>query len=174
MVILKQICVKKIYKKIFLKLIPWAALALWMLSIAFLSHQPATLSNKLSTRVTEVIVQVIEKIVHDTDIDIDIEIDIDVKSFNNFIRKYAHFFSFMLLGILFVNALRKNGVREYRSIAFALIFCVLFAISDEIHQCFVSGRGAQVKDVLIDSAGASVGILGYSAIKCLLQRWKKK
>ena len=32
------------------------------------------------------------------------------------------------------------------------------ARSDEFHQLFVPGRGAQVKDVLIDTAGAIVGI----------------
>ena len=38
------------------------------------------------------------------------------------------------------------------------MFCSLYAISDEVHQLFVPGRGAQVKDVFIDIAGAAVGI----------------
>jgi len=57
-----------------------------------------------------------------------------------------------------INALRRSGVNEYRSVVLALGICVLFAISDEVHQLFVPGRGGQVSDVLIDSAGASVGL----------------
>ena len=49
-------------------------------------------------------------------------------------------------------------------IGLSLLVCVLYAISDELHQLFVSGRGAQVKDVLIDSAGATVGVCLYWGI----------
>lgn len=63
--------------------------------------------------------------------------------------------------------LRISGVDRSKRIAIALLTCVLYAISDEVHQSFVPGRGAQVKDVLIDSAGAIVGIgmsLGLSRL----------
>ena len=39
---------------------------------------------------------------------------------------------------------------------------MLYAISDEVHQLFVPGRGGQVKDIVIDSAGAIVGISGFN------------
>ena len=54
-----------------------------------------------------------------------------------------------------------------KKIAIALVVCILFAISDEFHQLFVPGRGAQVKDVLIDTAGAIVGM-------CIVVREKQK
>jgi VanZ family protein len=38
------------------------------------------------------------------------------------------------------------------------VICVLCAMLDEFHQLFVPGRGAQVKDVIIDTVGAIVGI----------------
>ncbi|WP_431191604.1 VanZ family protein [Peribacillus frigoritolerans] len=41
--------------------------------------------------------------------------------------------------------------------ALAILIYALYAISDEVHQLFVIGRGPQVKDVLIDSAEAIVG-----------------
>jgi VanZ family protein len=44
------------------------------------------------------------------------------------------------------------------------VFCVLYAVSDEVHQLFVPGRGAQVTDVLIDNAGAFVGIGIYEVL----------
>lgn len=44
------------------------------------------------------------------------------------------------------------------------MICILYAISDEVHQLFVPGRGGQVRDVIIDSAGAIAGILGYNGL----------
>ena len=36
---------------------------------------------------------------------------------------------------------------------------VLYAVSDEIHQCFVPGRSGELRDVLIDSAGVICGVV---------------
>jgi len=47
---------------------------------------------------------------------------------------------------------------------------VFYAFSDEFHQLFVSGRGPQLSDVWIDSAGAGVGILGYYVMMGLVNR----
>jgi len=55
------------------------------------------------------------------------------------------------------NALKYCGSGLNKSFLAGLI-CVGYAISDEIHQIFVPGRGPQIKDVLIDSGGAAVGI----------------
>ncbi len=63
-----------------------------------------------------------------------------------------------------INAFRASGVYGYKGIAFALLVCVLYAISDEVHQMFVPGRGPGIKDVLIDSVGATVGIGMYMLI----------
>jgi len=39
-----------------------------------------------------------------------------------------------------------------------MIICVLYAISDEIHQLFVLGRSGEVGDVLSDGRGSLLGI----------------
>ena len=39
-----------------------------------------------------------------------------------------------------------------------LVFCFLYAITDEIHQMFVPGRAAMIRDVIIDSCGALCSI----------------
>lgn len=85
------------------------------------------------------------------------------------VRKNAHFFVYLVLGVFVINALRRSGVRGYRCVVYALLICILYAASDELHQVFVPGRGAQVKDVIIDSAGACVGIL-----VCLIISSKRK
>ncbi len=145
------------------KIISWAAVIIWMGFIFYLSHQPATVSNELSTGVTEVIVRTIEKVAPNK--------EFDIKRFNHIIRKNAHFFIYLVLGVFVINAFRASGVYGYRGMALALLVCVLYAISDEVHQMFIPGRGPGIKDVLIDSAGAMVGIGIYMfVIKMLMIR----
>ncbi len=142
----------------------WTAMLLWLVLIFSLSAQPATQSNNLSTGVTVIVVETIERIVP--------SVDFDIKSFNNLIRKSAHFFAYLLLGVLVMNAFRKSGFTISWGLLLTLLVCVLFAVSDELHQLFVSGRGPRVMDVIIDSTGAIVGIGIYLLIyrvkhKCL-------
>ena len=137
-------------------IISWTAVILWITLIFNLSSQAEEQSNQLSTGITEIIVKTVERIVPQTDLDI-------YKS-NHIVRKSTHFFVYLVLGLLVMNALRRSGVYGYRSIVLALLICVLYAISDEVHQLFVPGRGGQVKDIIIDSAGATVGIGVYLLI----------
>ena len=139
------------------KRITWLLVIFLMALIFYLSHQPANKSNSLSKGVTDVIVESLEKITPN--------MDINKRSFNHILRKNAHFFSYLLLGALVTRGLRYFGIKGYKAMGLALLICVLFAISDEIHQLYVPGRGGQVKDVIIDSAGAFVGILGYTIKK---------
>jgi VanZ family protein len=110
--------------------------------------------------VTEVIIKTIEKVAPST--------DLDVKSINHKVRKNAHFFAYLVLAILAINAFRRSGVYGYRSIILAAALCVTYAISDEIHQLFVPGRGGQVKDVVIDGAGAIAGIGIYLTVSRII------
>ncbi|QZY55563.1 VanZ family protein [Crassaminicella profunda] len=140
----------------FNKIISWFAVFLWMILIFNLSSQVAAQSNQLSTGITKVIAKTVEK-VHP-------KADFNIRSFNHIVRKNAHFFAYLVLGVLVMNAMRKSGGYEYKYVVVALLICVLYAISDEIHQVFVPGRGPGVKDVLIDSWGATVGTLVYLGI----------
>lgn len=137
----------------FNKTLSWTALLVWMILIFYLSHQPATKSNQLSSGLSDVIVKTVERVAPN--------LKFDVRGFNHILRKNAHFMAYLVLGVLTVRVLRKSGIRGYRSIALALGVCVLYAISDEVHQLFIPGRSGEVMDVLIDSAGVSVGIGGY-------------
>lgn len=136
-------------KKIYL-IISWGAVFLWMALIFNLSAQVADNSNELSKGITQVIAEAIEKIAP--------EADFDLGRLNHLIRKNAHFFCYLTLGVLVMNALKGRVVVGRRAFWMALSICVLYAASDEVHQLFVPGRGGQLKDVLLDSAGAIVGI----------------
>ncbi len=147
------------------RFLSWTAVILWMTLIFYLSHQPATESNKLSAGITEVIIQTIEKVAPN--------VEFDVRSLNHIIRKNVHFFAYLILGVLVLNALRTSRVRGSRSIALALGICVLYAISDEVHQLFIPGRSGEVRDVVIDTAGASVGVMVYMVVGGVVERRKR-
>ena len=76
------------------------------------------------------------------------------------VRKAAHFLEYTLFGVLLFGYLRQvDRFRPFRrSVPLAWIAAVLYACMDEIHQKFVSGRGPTLTDVLIDAAGAAIGI----------------
>jgi len=121
---------------------------LWMGLIFYMSHTPATESNGMSMGITEGIVDVVEKVVPG--------VDIELGEFNHFVRKSAHFFSYLVLGVLVTNGLKRSEIKGYFGLA--VVICVLYAVIDEIHQIYVPGRSGQITDVVLDSAGALVGI----------------
>ena len=127
-----------------------------------MSHQPVTISNGLSVGLTEVIVEKVEGFASNYEFNMD--------RANHILRKNAHFFMYLVLGLFIIIALGKIGVTRSRGCELAFLICVLYAISDEVHQFFIEGRGPQVKDVLIDSAGAFVGIGLYCFTKFILNR----
>ena len=144
------------------KLLPWIFVILWMTLIFFLSHQPAMESNQLSSGIIKRIYDIIKMIAPD--------IRLDLESLNHIIRKLAHFGVYLILGILIANGLIYNKKSRINAILLALLICILYAISDEIHQIFIPGRSGQVSDVLIDSLGGLVGIV----LLDLLRRRKRR
>lgn len=151
---------------ILIKWLPWIAVLAWMLLIYNLSAQPAELSDQLSKGVTERVVETIQKTSPDS--------TMDFGTLHHQIRKNAHFFAYLTLGILVIHAIsriRRTGGKA-EALGISLLICILYAISDEIHQIFVPGRSGQASDVAIDSSGALVGIMVYVSLCRLF--WKKR
>ena len=77
-------------------------------------------------------------------------------------RKCAHVSEYAVLALLFWHALRSGSAISGKiSILFGavLLGCAVFAASDEFHQSFVKSRTPSVRDVLLDIAGALLGLL---------------
>jgi VanZ family protein len=143
-------------------LISWLAAFLWMLLIFSLSSQPASQSSELSGNITKVIIEIISKIIP---LDIESSTTTDfILQFDHMVRKFAHGSVYFVLAILIMNAFMKSGGEVFRTAACTLIFCIFYAVGDEVHQLFVPGRSGQIKDILIDSIGAIVGIGLYGMI----------
>jgi len=73
------------------------------------------------------------------------------------LRKLAHATEYAVLGALLVRATGRSGL------AFAL--GALYAISDEWHQTFVSGRMGSPVDVAIDAVGVACGVVLWQAVR---------
>jgi VanZ family protein len=85
-----------------------------------------------------------------------------LESIHMAIRKCAHLSEYAVLALLFWRALRRgSAIQGKMPILFGavLVACALFAASDEFHQSFVKSRTPSVGDVLLDIAGAVIGLL---------------
>ena len=78
------------------------------------------------------------------------------------VRKTAHFSIYAMLGIWTIKVI------------ISLLFCMLYAITDEFHQTLVSGRSGEIRDVLIDSLGALTGMMLILLISKIIQKNKTK
>ena len=82
-----------------------------------------------------------------------------IRKIHYYVRKLAHFTEYFLLAITVAFPLYVYGIRGIWLVITGGILCVGFAALDELHQHFVSGRSCSVRDVVIDSCGALIGIL---------------
>lgn len=133
-------------KSIIFKFIP----ALFLLVMIF------NFSAATSEESSETSGSIVETIAHIIKIDID---KATLSAINDVVRKVAHFTEYMILSIACFYALSSWQIKSLRLYAGLALFCILYAVSDEIHQYFVPGRSCQLQDVLIDSSGAVTGLL---------------
>lgn len=84
------------------------------------------------------------------------------------VRKGAHIGVYFVLGILICSFISEFMIVNYKTIILAIIITFLYACSDEVHQLMIAGRSGQISDVIIDTIGASVGVISFSFIvrKC--------
>ena len=83
------------------------------------------------------------------------------------IRKTGHLCEYAVLCVLYWWALGPST--EIRRAGWAIFLAACFASTDEFHQSFVPSRGASVHDVMIDTAGAAVGLGIFLALRRALQ-----
>lgn len=89
------------------------------------------------------------------------------------VRKGAHMAEYAVLGVLiYLSWGNKKYGRRQRAVC-SWFLTVLYASTDEFHQLFVPGRSGQIRDVMIDSAGAAIGILLISFICFLYDKMQK-
>ena len=102
------------------------------------------------------------------------------KKINPVIRKIAHFSIYMILAIvtyMFIEELniksKSEKERLRKNIIYTCIFCIIYAVFDEIHQIYVPGRTGKAIDVIIDTLGSCMGIAVLFLNNFIKIRFKK-
>lgn len=117
-----------------------------MIIIFTMSHKPAVESAEMSGIIAEWLIK------------LGIE-ENGAVSIETIVRKSAHMLEYF--GLCFCIGMHvrvRKGRLGVKNIAVILIICILYAISDEVHQLFIEGRAGQIRDVLIDTAGAVIAM----------------
>ena len=144
-------------------------LVFWMGFIFSMSCENAEKSSNTSGQTIRVVLSAVPEFEKQPE---EVKINI-IEKLQFIVRKSAHFIGYMILGILASGLiLQYENINKKYPLAF--LICVIYAISDEIHQLFVPGRAGQVRDVLIDSAGSFLGIILVMAFEKLLIKINKK
>lgn len=129
------------------KKIKWILVITWMVIIFWFSNQPAAISDEKSKFVIHVF-----KV-------LGLNLDSILGNLANFIvRKVGHFTEYLILYVLFFNALLEDFSFK-KSLMVSLFIVFVYACSDEIHQIFIPGRTARIRDVIIDTCGGSFAML---------------
>ena len=144
-------------------------LVLWMGFIFSMSSENAEKSSNTSGQTIRVVLSAVPGFEEQPE---EVKVNI-IEELQFIVRKSAHFIGYMILGILASGLILYYG-NINKKYLLAFLICVIYAISDEIHQLFVPGRSGQVRDVLIDSAGSLLGIIIVMAFVKLLIKFNKK
>jgi VanZ family protein len=87
--------------------------------------------------------------------------------YHGYIRKFAHFAEYAVLGFLAARAFAGSSsetLRRFRSV-FAVSLVVFVASLDELNQSFNAARTASAYDVLIDCAGGLTAVMLFLLVQ---------
>ena len=143
----------------------WLPAALWMGVIFFMSAAPGDVSGEQSGLIVDLILWAHGLFFGQAQLAPDA-----LALLETLVRKAAHMSEYAVLACLYLHALCKSGAR--RPAFTALLLCVLYAASDEFHQAFVPDRGPSPVDVMIDAAGACIGLGLASAVSRIRKQRK--
>ena len=130
-------------------------LLLQMWIIFGFSNQDGDTSGSISRKITEVITKNIKSI---QTLDKEEKENV-LKKVEHIVRKLAHFSLYTVIGFLLMSLMSTYKLKQLNRISISGIIGLLYAVSDEIHQSFIPGRGPKIGDVFIDFSGVIVGIL---------------
>lgn len=139
-------------------LVYWLPLVLWMGLIFWMST--SSFSMKKTARFVEPILRLFFRRLSGERMDVA----------HMRIREAAHFGEYVVLSLLAFRAVRADNSEAWRWewMAIALAITIAYAVTDELHQKWESGRTPKVKHVMIDVAGGVTAQL--LLLLCLLVR----
>lgn len=132
---------------------------LWILIIFINSSQTGVNSNAISYKIVRAIARGFEGIGFEP------ITAIQIKKLNLIIRKVAHGFQFFVFAIVLRFLFEHLNIKRENIVFCTLLSVIFFAVGDEFHQLFVSGRTPSVIDVIIDFLGGVFGVISVSILK---------
>jgi len=141
-----------------IKTISLFCLIVVMTAIFLFSAQSAQESSKLSGRIVTVVLKIVMPGYYDLPF---LEKQKIKDKISYIVRKTAHFTEFAALGFFLMLYLVSvyGSIKLFSRVVFSWIIGSFYAVTDEIHQMFVTARYSSFTDVLIDSSGVFFGII---------------
>ena len=157
-------------KTVIIRIILLTLIILNCLTIFVFSSEIDVDSSSRSGRVADFIVETIPSLRNMSDIEKE---TLKSEVLQPIVRKLAHLTIYTTLGMFSMSlALTYKGTHYQKGLS-SFVFCLLYSISDEIHQLYVPGRSGEVRDVFIDILGALIGILLITFIAKIYRKIKK-
>lgn len=139
-----------------------------MALIFYLSGQDQQVSGNLSYPVTSELVRWINRVFHLGLSSDQLLYYTDLYHF--LVRKLGHMAIYCLLSITLYAPFYLCRIPHLYPIIWFI--CIVYAVTDEIHQHFAQGRTPSAADVLIDGLGALIGLLAVSFFLIVLHRFR--
>ena len=133
------------------KIITIVLIIAWMTLVFYLSNQISDESSKLSGEITQAILNFFNILEGKT-----LE---QQSAIETIIRKLAHYSIYTIGGILIISHVNLYKISANKKVIVSQIIGTAYAMTDEIHQLFISGRSGEIRDVCIDSLGVITGIV---------------
>lgn len=147
-----------------IKVISWSVTVLLMALIFFFSSQNSVESSGVSSGFTREIIEAVSRFFGWSDAFKNAAVDF----IHGYVRKAAHFTIYAALGMSVACSVGISTDRSNKKIwIIAVVFCALYAATDEFHQYFVDGRAGRITDVGIDTAGAALGAFIFVSLKMI-------
>lgn len=162
-------------KTLIIRIVSFALLLGVMVAIFMFSAESASQSSKTSGKIIAAIAKLFKPDFEKLDA---LQQEELVGGLQSVTRTLAHLLIFAALGFFAINSLITLKISFKLRFLISIIFSVLYALSDEIHQHFVPGRAFQLSDLAVDTSGAILGTIVWFVlfllIKAIINKRKPK
>lgn len=151
---------------------------LWCIVIFFFSNMTSDESNEKSKETIDKVVETTLNITNNSGITdkhpSEKKMNSVIEKLNKPLRKCMHASVYFILAILIFLEFKSFKMTGWKLYILPVIICFIYACTDEFHQSFVNGRTSQFTDVLIDTMGATIGIISINIILKIFNKIKER
>jgi VanZ family protein len=80
--------------------------------------------------------------------------------FDFVVKKTVHVIEYGIFAILLYRGFINSGITNKKAMFLAIFFCFFYGATDEYHQSFTPRREPALRDVVFDTIGATLAMLG--------------